>query len=320
MSRVELDRFEYSRLAMGVEARIVLYAPSALAGDSAADAAFAAIADLDATLSDWNANSELERLVRAAHSAPVAVSADLFEVLQRSVAIARQTDGAFDPTIGPLVALWRAARTSHVLPAPEALAAARALVGIDGLELDERAQAVRLTRAGMRLDLGGIGKGYACQRAIETLARLGIASALVEMGGDIVCSRAPPGRAGWDIDPAWDDAAGHDRLSVEHCAVSTSGDREQWVEIDGRRYSHVVDPRTGLGLENRAHVVVLARDGATSDALATALSTLGVERALELLRRFEGVEAWLSEEYESNRHVRITPGLHARFRKNRDRL
>jgi len=271
------SKFEFSRLAMGVETRIVLHAPSVELAAAAADAAYAAIDRLEQSFSDWRPDSELSQLAERAGSGPVPVADDLLDILRRARAISAATDGAFDVTVGPLVALWRETRRTRALPDAIELERARALVGWRLVELDEARRTVALAKPGMRLDLGGIGKGYACQRALEVLASRGLERALIQMGGDIVCGAAPPGREGWDID------VGGATRSVHDVAVATSGDSEQHVEIDGVRYSHVVDPRTGLGVIAARQITIEAADGATADALATAGSLLSphlLERAL----------------------------------------
>lgn len=283
--RAAQQRYEYSRLAMGVEARIVLFAADEDVAVAAARAAFDEIERLEDAFSDWRPDSELSRLSDRAGSGPTRVSDDLYAILARAREISAATDGAFDVTVGPLVALWRESRRTRALSEPLALEPARALVGWRLVELDERARTVSLTRPGMRLDLGGIGKGYAVQRAIDVLADAGVTSALVQMGGDIACGVAPPGRAGWEIE-----VDGEVRF-VEHRAVATSGGVEQHVDIDGVRYSHVVDPRTGIGLTTRTAVTITALDGATADALATAVGVRpGSSDAW--LEQFRGVERW----------------------------
>lgn len=303
--KVELERFEYSRLCMGVEARIVLHAADRARAERAAEAAFARLAALDASLSDWNPASELSQAVAEAAETPVAVSPDLEEVIARSLDMARRTDGAFDPTIGPLSELWRAARESKRMPTDAEIAAARARTGCQYVALDRNAHTLHLAHGGMRLDFGGIAKGYACDQAIAVIAHLGIESALVEVGGDLACSGPPPGHEGWRIDL---EANGQAILVVQR-AVSISGDREQWVEIGGRRFSHVIDPATGLGLENRARAIVIGPNGATCDALATAVSVRGAEAGLELARRFLAFDVRLEETRSDARVVRDTPGF-----------
>lgn len=297
---------------MGGEARVVLYCATEDAAIEAANSAFDTIAALDSVMSDWSATSEVSQLALSAGRGPVHVSDDLFAILRRACEIAERTDGAFDPTVGPLVALWRRARANRVAPTNAEITAACEFVGVHLLAFDDVAHTVALAKPGMRLDLGAIGKGFACQRAIEALARHGIAIALVQMGGDLVCSNAPPGRAGWAIDLAAARAESKgERILVSNRAVSTSGDREQFVVIDGVRHSHVVDPRTGAALVNEARAIVVARDGATSDALATALGALGPEHGLTMIERFPECEARIECTKSGVLTTRSTPGFSA---------
>lgn len=270
---------------MGVAARIVLWAPSSGAAERAARAAFARFAALEDVTSDYRPTSELMRLCARAGGPPVSISPDLFRVLGQAQTIARRSGGAFDVTVGPYVALWRRARRSGMLPALGELREARGLVGWQKLRLDPARRTALLTVRGMRLDLGGIAKGDACDQAQRELKRHGVTRALVEAGGDIVASGAPPGAAGWRIELA---GSGSRVLTLANRAVSTSGDTEQFVEIRGRRYAHIVDPRTGLGLTDRVAATVIAPDGLTSDPLATAACVLGPERGAALVRSFPG--------------------------------
>lgn len=260
---------------MGLPVRLVVHAGSREVADASARAAFARIAALDAVMSDYRPDSELTQL-SASSGSWVGASRELFAVLSRAREIAGVTGGAFDPTIGPMVALWRAARQSKRLPSRAAVAEARTRVGWRLVELDPNRQAVRLTRAGMRLDLGGIAKGFILQEALDLLKSRGVSRVLLEAGGDIVVGDAPPGRAGWRVAVAGADAAFTARAAaLVNAALSTSGPTSQFVEIGGVRYSHVVDPATGLGLTERRVVHVIAPDGATADAWATALGVGG---------------------------------------------
>lgn len=289
-----LTRFTYTEYHMGVDARLVVYAPDHVAAENACSAAFARIAALDTIMSDYRRDSELTRLSARAGGPPARVSPDLFRVLRRAQEVSRHSGGAFDVTVGPLVALWRRARKSGVLPNPAEIERARSLVGWQKLRLDERARTVRLAVPGMKLDLGGIAKGYADDEAQRVLQEHGITRALVEMGGDIVVSGPPPGAAGWTIRvPNAGDNRGPADLHFAHRAISTSGDTEQFVLIGGRRYSHVVDPRTGQALTNRVQVTLIAPDGLTSDPLSTALTLLDEERRHRLLRAYPGTKAYV---------------------------
>lgn len=273
------SRFEFSAPYMGTLARVVLHAPSRSAAESGARAAFARIAELEARLSDYRSASEVSALARAAGGPARPVSPDLLAVLVRAQDLARRSDGAFDVTVGPLSLLWRSARRRGELPSPEDVEAARARVGHASLLLDPLTRRCRLARPGMRLDLGGIAKGYAADQALAALRRRGLRSALVTLGGEVVAGAPPPGRRGWTVavrTPGPEPAP----IVIRDAAVSTSGDAEQWLEVEGVRYSHVLDPRTGQPLVGRRSVTVVAREGALADGLATALSVLGAERGL----------------------------------------
>jgi thiamine biosynthesis lipoprotein len=277
---------------MGVEAGITLYAPDREHARSAARAAFGRMIELDAVMSDYRTTSELSRLCASTPGETHAVSTDLFAVLERSLEIAAATDGAFDPTIGPLSHLWRAARREGRVPAPEAIERAMARTGWRRLQLDPDARTAVLMTGDMQLDLGGIGKGFAADAALATLRAHGLPRALVDLGGDLAAGDPPPDRAAWIVlvDPGGGTPKRR-RIALANTAVATSSDVEQSLAIDGDRYSHIVDPRTGLGLRSRVAVTVIAPDAATADALASALSVLGPDRGRVVLERFPGVEA-----------------------------
>jgi FAD:protein FMN transferase len=284
-------RHEFAQVHMGVRVRLVLHAASEAQARVAAAAAFERVAALDRMMSDYRDDSELRALGRR-DGGWTAVSPDLFDVLARAVEMAEATGGAFDPTAGPLVLLWREARRAGRLPSPAALDEARGRVGWRHVELDATRGAVRFTRPGMQLDLGGVAKGYILQSAVETLASQGVPRALVEAGGDIVVGDAPPGRDGWRIDVPGADAAFAARAGrLANAAIATSGPAGQHIEIDGVRYSHTIDPRTGMALTSDVTAHVIAADGATADALATALTVLGAGAVVTLLERFPGAAA-----------------------------
>jgi thiamine biosynthesis lipoprotein len=290
-----LRRYEYAQAHMGTEFRVVFYASDPEVAARASVAAFERIARLDATMSDYAQTSELNSVCRQAGGPPVKVSDDLFRVLARSQELAARTGGAFDVTCGPAVRLWRRARRTGELPDRARMAEALGLVGSEKLRLDAEARSVALARAGMQLDLGGIAKGYAADEALAELGRFGIRSALVAAGGDIAVGDAPPGERGWRIAiaPLGPDGAAPPELVLRDAAVSTSGDSEQFVEIDGVRYSHIVDPRTGMGVTERWSVTVVAPDATTSDSLATAISVLGPDGGVRLADATDGVAAMI---------------------------
>jgi thiamine biosynthesis lipoprotein len=224
----------------------------------------------------------------------VPVSVELFDVLERAQKIARLSDGAFDVTVGPYVRLWRFARKRKVLPTPAEIAAARAAVGWQKLRLDPRARTVTLLVPNMRLDLGSIGKGYAADQALQILKGRGMERALVAASGDIAVGDPPPKRRGWRIGiEAWDGATNKvvRTVMLHNAGISTSGDTEQFIEIDGVRYSHIVDPATGLGRTQHIQATVIGPDATTSDSLDTAVSLLGAKRGMELIRSWAHTSA-----------------------------
>jgi thiamine biosynthesis lipoprotein len=277
-----LARFEFAEPHMGTRFRIVFYAPDAATAQRASAAAFRRVAELNGIMSDYLAESELERLSARAGGPAVPVSPDLFAVLARAAEVSRLSDGAFDVTVGPVVRLWRRARRTQLLPPADQLAAARAAVGDRLLVLDPAARAVQLTRPGMRLDLGGVAKGYAAEAAQAVLKQHGITRALVAAGGDIAVSGPPSDATGWRVGIAAPPSATGDgpTLVLRDAAVSTSGDKEQYAEIGGKRYAHIIDPRTGMGLTETWQATAVAADATTADAWATALVVLGPDRGL----------------------------------------
>jgi thiamine biosynthesis lipoprotein len=284
-----LERHEFTEPQMGIPFRLVLYAQNAAAAQAAARAAFDRIAALNQVLSDYEDESELTRLSRTAGTGQsVPLSEDLWRVLWRAQQMARRSGGAFDVTVGPYVQLWRRARRQRAMPDPSRIEAARQAVGFQHLRLDPARRTAELRRQKMRLDLGGIAKGYALQEALQTLVDHGVSRALVTGGGDMVAGDAPPGKPGWQIEIAPLDAT-HAPPAPSVClrrqALATSGDLFQRFEFGGQRYSHIVDPRTGIGLTDHSLVTVIARDGMTADGLSTAVSVLGPDKGIRLVER-----------------------------------
>lgn len=287
-------RFEFIRPVMGMPARIVFFAADEQSANTAANEAFNRLRELDEALSDWKSDSELMRLSAQAGGPPVKVGGDLFAVLKASARFHDLSDGAFDPTVGPIVRLWRTARERHEMPDVDALVEALDRVGWSHVQLDETKRTVSLARPNMQLDLGGIGKGYAGDAVAALLREKGIESFLLDLGGDLILGDPPPDELGWKVRL---ETTG-ELLTLSRMAIATSGDTEQFVEIDGKRFSHLVNPRTGLGLTHRLQVTVLAPDGTSADALASAVSVLGRERGaalLDSLARTAGVIAGPNE-------------------------
>ena len=269
---------------MGTLVRIKLYAASEREASAAFREAFDRIAQLDAILSDYKPDSELNRL---GPGGPIRVSADLFRVLAASQKLAEETDGAFDVTLGPVIRLWREARRSGQIPEEAAIHEALSRCGYRKLHLDAKTQSVSLDQAGMQLDVGGIAKGYAADEALAVLTRRGIRSALVAVSGDLAFSDPPPGEAGWKI------GVDESVLTLHNAAVSTSGDDQQHLDAGGKRYSHIIDPVTGMGLTSGITVTVIAPRGIDADGMSTAISVLGREPGMQFAARHREIQAWI---------------------------
>src|SRR4051794_15288803 len=301
-----LSRHEFSEPHMGTTFTVVLYAGDEAQAARASRAAFGRVAELDARLSDYRDDSEAMRVSRDAVGRAIPVSNDLFRVLSLAQALSARTGGAFDVTIGPLSHVWRRARRQSELPAEEEVEAARQASGHTLVRLDHSAHSVRLARPGMRLDFGGIAKGYAADRALEALRAEGVSRALLVAGGDVAAADPPPGERGWRVAIAPFDsrtAAPVRSVTLANAGVSTSGDAEQWVEVGGVRYSHILDPRTGRPLTGQRQATVVARDATTSDMLATTMCVLGPRAGLQLANDTPGVAAMIG----------VMDGIHVRW-------
>jgi thiamine biosynthesis lipoprotein len=286
-----LSRYAFSEPQMGTEARIVVYAHDQAHARRAADAGFARIHQLDAVLSDYRSDSELRRLGERAGQGPVRIGADLFAVLQAAQSLAERSHGAFDVTRGAVTRIWRQARKLDEMPDPARIRHALAAGSYRDLQLDAEARTVSLAKSGMQLDVGGIAKGYAAEQALQAVRTAGTEHALVALGGDIAVGAPPPNELGWRIDVAPLDVPGAPHgltLLLKDAAISTAGDAEQWMEVDGVRYSHVLDARTGWPLTFRSTTTVVAPRGLQADGLDTAASVLGTEAGLRLVAGVPG--------------------------------
>lgn len=306
-----LERFDFSQAQMGLEFRLTLYAPDEATALTAAQAAYARIAALNQILSDYDSDSELSRLSQTAGSGEWrTVSPELWRVLNAGQRFAEQSGGAFDLTVGPSVNLWRRARRQQQLPTAALLDEMRERVGHEHLLLDPVRRAAQLVRPNMRLDAGGIAKGYALDEAMSVLREHGIRRAMIHAGGDLLFGDPPPGRDFWRAElPAQDPGSRTQILHLRNCALGTSGDLVQFVELDGVRYSHIVDPRTGIGLTNRSLVHVIAPDGMTADALGTAFCVLGLAGSRELATHYPQVSYQLTESPAGRTHTWQSPGF-----------
>lgn len=305
-----LRRYQAREPHMGVDVTVTLYAPSEAVANDAVKAAFQRIADLNKVFSDYDPESEAMRLCAAKPvGQPVLISEDLFVVLTEARKWSEKTDGAFDVTVGPLVDLWRRSRRLKKLPTAEEIKKAKESVGYKHVRLMSDPPRAALDHENMKLDFGAIAKGYAAEEAVKTLTKIGVRSCLVAIAGDIAAGDAPPDKPGWivGIAPlAPDSSEAEYYLKLVNACVSTSGDSYQYVEIDGIRYSHLVDPRTGLGLTQRSAVTVISRSGSTADALDTAATILGEELGPKLIEDIPDAAGLLVVEDRRRRHETMT--------------
>ena len=293
---------------MGTEVSLLVRSDDRPGALAAIEAAIAEMVRLEAIMTDWNEASELMRVNREAYAAPVPVGAELFACLQEGVEVGRLTDGAFDITWRSAGRYWNFKADPPRLPEPELVARAAELIDFHHVHLDPASRSVRLGKVHTQIGLGGVAKGWIIDRAMEVIKARGFKHAVVNAGGDLMVSGRNTGDRLWWVairhprDPAQNLAV----VPVANLAIVTSGDYERFVEIDGKRYCHIFDPRTGWPASGCQSVTVLAANAARADALATGLFVLGPEQGLALAERLEGVEAMI---VAADGSVRITTGL-----------
>lgn len=283
------------RPIMGTLAQVTATAENKAIARKAIQAAWEALEKVYQTMNDRDPESELSRLNNSASGQEVVVSSDLFAVLCASQQYSRLTDGAFDITVGPEAALWRRMEKIGKAPAAEEIAEARKKVGYEKMVLNPSRQSVRFEVEGMRLDLGGIAKGYAVDLAIAAMQEQGAKGGMVDVGGNIRCFGTPPPPAkNWIVgiqNPRSESLIGKVRL--DNFAVATSGDYRRFAQINEKRYSHILNPATGESIEGLISVTVLAASAMETDALSTAVSVLGKEKGLALIESLPEAEAIL---------------------------
>jgi len=298
--RIEVD--SGYRTVMGTLARVVVIAENSGTARKYIESAFEELQKIEALMSVHTEDSEISRVNREAGDRAVAVSGVTFEVLQKAMEVSRLSEGAFDITVGPLVELWRSAGERNSMPTGKELAEARSKIGYEKVILDEQNRTARFAVDGMRLDLGGIAKGYGIDKAVEAMRKAGAIGGMVDVGGDIRCFGPPSqSKKAWRIalqDPA--QAAKYPGtskpllvLNVNDKAVATSGDYQRFAIIDGKKYSHIMNGRKGTSAEGLSSVTIIAQTAVNADALATAVSVMGAEKGLSLAEKLEGVEAIL---------------------------
>ena len=285
-----------SRPVMGTFARVIVIGADERVAEACIEAAFEWIYKIDGLMSYHNPDSEISRLNRSAFENPVKVGPLTYQVIKKGIEFGRLTDGAFDVTIGPLVDLWRRCADANTIPTEQQLQEAGSRVGWDKLILEDSEQTVQFAVDGMRLDLGGIAKGFAIDKAIEVIKESGGLGALVDIGGDIRCyGKTPKGQKYWPIGLQNPDLESEKQilftLKLSAGAVATSGDYQRFVLIGGRHYSHIINQKTGSSVEGLSGVTIITDSATDADALATAVSVMGAEKGIELIEKSSNTEA-----------------------------
>ncbi|MBN1491477.1 MAG: FAD:protein FMN transferase [Phycisphaerae bacterium] len=284
-------RVAQSREVMGTLACVTAIAPDETTARAAVEAAYARLDDVNRLMSDYRADSEIGRLNALSAGESLIVSPETFYCLQRAAEIAEASGGAFDATCRPLVELWKQAGRQNALPDEATLAATRERVGWQKIGLDAATRRVIPMADGLQIDLGGIAKGYALDLAGEAILATGASAGLVDVGGDV---RAV-GEHTWTVGVRHPFAAGLiETLALSSGSVATSGNQQRFYMIDGHRYSHIIDPRSGRPTEQAPSVTVIAPDGLTADAWATVFSVLSAAEGQARAAELDGVEVlWI---------------------------
>ena len=301
-----------AQMQMGTLVKITAVARSEAVAQAAATAGFAEIRRLEELLSTWMPTSELSRVNAAAGVLPVHVSLETLTVVQRAVQAAEMTDGGFNIAIGPAVDAWRVTEGQRI-PTEAELDALRPLVDLQAVHVDVQEQTIFLEKTGMRIDVGGIGKGYAADQAIDALRRAGAVAGVVALSGDIkTFGRLPGGKMfPVGIQHPRQDGAVLAWIDLQDEAISTAGDYERFFEREGVRYHHILDPRTLQPARSCQSVTVIAREGVWADGLDTGIFVMGPERGMELVEQLPDVEAIIVDQ---DGHLLVSSGLKQRIR------
>src|SRR5580765_979549 len=302
-----------AQMQMGTLVSITVVARNEAVAQAAATAGFAEIRRLEELLSTWIATSELSRVNASAGIKPIHVSTETLTIVQRAMQAAEMTDGGFNIAIGPAVEAWRVTDGQRI-PTESELDALRPLVDLQAVHVDVREQTIYLGKAGMRIDVGGIGKGYAADQAVEALRRAGAIAGVVALSGDIkTFGRLPGGKMfPIGIQHARKNGSVLAWIDLQDEAISTAGDYERFFERDGVRYHHILDPRTLQPARSCQSVTVVAREGVWADGLDTGIFVMGVELGMQLVEALPDVEAII---VDAEGHVHVSSGLRDRIRK-----
>ena len=284
----QTSRFQYSRPIMGTELKVILYAHDESQAAYAINAILDELDERARPINNYNPNSEVSQLANLELGKRHTLSAELFEVLTEAKRWHNLTDNAFDVTAGATMELWSKARKRQSLPSNEDIGEAQKNSGWSKLSLNSdgtSGNTITINAEKIQVNVSGIATGYLIDRAMTVLKQHGIECALIDIGGDIIVSNPPPESDGWKVDVAGlrESDPVQSRMVLKNQAVTTSGDLNQFLEIDGIRYSHIIDPKTGRPVPRRVSVTVVAQKAIDADAAATAISVLGAKGAKPLL-------------------------------------
>jgi FAD:protein FMN transferase len=310
---VPLRRLERAGVAMGSELRLTAWTADETSAGSAFEAVFAEFERLEALMSTWRPASDVTRINAAAGVQPVTVNVDVRDVLHRARQISEWTDGTFDVTFGALTDLWKFDHDQDgTVPTAEAIRARLPLIDYRQIEIDDRAGTVFLRRKGMKIHLGGIGKGYAVEHAQAILRRAGLRDFMIQAGGDLYVAGRKDGRP-WRLginDPRGAEGQTFGTIELTDSTFSTSGDYARFFIKDGVRYHHILDPATGQPARLCRSVTIAADSPVLADAVAKGVFILGPEKGMALVERIPGLEAVI---VTAKNEVRVSSGLKARF-------
>jgi len=288
----QLKRFQFSENKMGSPFNLIFYHTDSAEAMIIAKECFSIVDSLNNIFSDYSATSETGRLTSQPSLNDIKVSDELYKMIVLSKQAWRRSHKTFDITIGALTQLWRKAKAEKRFPSEIEIRQAKEFTGFKNVGYDIFTKTVSFKKQGIKLDFGGIVPGYVAQKIIDHLRSKNISRALADASGDIVVSDPPPAKEGWTIAinlPESENETWNKQLELKNFAVSTSGDVYRYLVYNGKRYSHIIDPRTGYGITTQRNVTVIAKDGATADWLATACSILSIKRALRLVQKEHAV-------------------------------
>lgn len=283
---------------MGSRFDITVVAPGKTEGEEAIDLAVAEISRIEKLISSWDEHSQTAQVNRQAGLAPVEVDADLFQLVNRALYLSKLTDGAFDITYASMDKIWKFDGSVTTMPDADVIANSVARVGYQKVVLDNRAQSIYLREKGMKIGFGAIGKGFAADKARKLLMNHGVKSGIINASGDMHAWGKQPDGMPWRVGIT--NPMNHDKIiswfNLENQSVVTSGNYEKFVMLDGKRYTHIIDPRTGMPACGLVSVTVFAPAAELADALATSVFVMGKNAGLDLVNQLKGIEAILIDE------------------------